>query len=70
MHQIELSNNIKNLETILFLNEQIKNLNKDKDEIYMQMTDMNNEITRIINSKSWNITKPFRKIYRLFIKKN
>ena len=69
MHQIELSNNIKNLQTISMLNEQIANLNKEKDEFHKEMVNMNSEITKIVNSKSWYITKPFRGIYRLF-KKN
>ncbi len=69
MHQIELSNNINNLSIISSLKEQVKSLTKEKDEFYKQMTEMNNEITKIVNSKSWYVTKPFRGIYRLFSKK-
>lgn len=70
MHQIELSNNIKNLEKISRLTEQISTLSKERDEFYTQMVNMNKEITKIVNSKSWYITKPFRGVYRLFSKKN
>lgn len=70
MHQIELSNNIKNLEQISILDEQVKTLRKERDEFYRKMVDMNSEINKIVNSKSWYVTKPFRRIYRLFSKKN
>ena len=69
MHQIELSNNIKNLEEISTLKQQVITLNKERDEFYEQMINMNKEISKIVNSKSWYITKPFRGIYRLFNKK-
>lgn len=69
MHQIELSNNINNLEKISFLNKQVEDLNKEKDNFYKQMVEMNNEITKITNSKSWHLTKIFRGIYRVFNKK-
>ncbi len=52
------------------LNEELENIKKDFDLLKKENQILNTDIKKILQSKSWKITKPLRSIVRIFIGKN